>query len=309
MRPLQGVKVLDLTQRLPGPLATKLLADLGATVMKVEDQVLKDSFLDSSLAIFDESFADWYRELNRKKQVIRLDFKAPTVQTELAPRIKWADIILLGLSDNLALQLGLGQVEAAQLPGPKVILTLAASRNHKTALHDLNALAETGLLDMHVAGQTHSPLAPPFLPMAGIAFGQQVALSALAHWHHASNQGCCVISKVFMQEEIEAVFRPFWSQHLRSKGRTKFLHNGAYPCYCLYRSKDGDWVAVATVEQKFWRAFVQQLGLSLSDEQRFAQGSGVFTQVSQAIAAHTSEELKSLLVDKDICVSLVRQRA
>ena len=308
MKPLSRVKVLDLTHRLPGPLAGKLLADQGAEVVKVEDSVLKDAFLEGFFATFDNSFVDWYHGLNDTKKIVRLDFKAADIQTQMKTWVDWAEVILLGLSDKMALRMGFGPEELAKLSGPKVVLTLAASKQNKTAMHDLNALADTGLLDMHVAGQTQSPLPPPFLPTAGIAFGQQVALSALAHLTQARALRCCLISKVFMQEEIESVFLPFWSHNLRAQPRTKFLHNGAYPCYCLYKTRDGDWIAVAAVEEKFWRSFVENLGLQLTDEERFSREDTIFQTVAKEISTRTSAELTDLLVNKDICVSLVRHR-
>jgi len=309
MKPLQGVKVLDLSHRLPGPLGGKLLADKGAEVVKLEDEKLKDPFLEGFFATFDESFMDWYKELNSQKKVVRLDFKGAEIKAEMAKWIEWADIILMGLSDKMALQMGLSADEMAKVKGAKVVLSMGASQTQKTAMHDLNALADTGLLDMHVAGQTETPLAPPFLPVAGIAFGQQIALSAVSLLLQAQKQNKTIVTKVFMQEEIENVFAPFWSKHLRSQKRTKFLHNGAYPCYCLYQSKNGDWVAVAAVEEKFWLQFAEALNLKIELTDRFSRSPEVFSQVADAIRAKTTAELDNLLVSKDICVSLIRHRA
>lgn len=309
MKPLSGVKVLDLSHRLPGPLGAKLLADKGAEVVKLEDEKLKDPFLEGFFATFDESFMDWYQELNAAKKVVRLDFKGASIRSEISQWVQWADIILLGLSDKMALQFGLGPEDLKTITTAKVVLSMGASQSNKTAMHDLNALAEAGLLDMHVAGVSQSPLPPPFLPVAGIAFGQQIALSAVALFLQAQREKKCIISKVFMLEEIENVFTPFWSKNLRSKERTKFLHNGAYPCYCLYKSKDGDWVAVAAVEEKFWLQFNDALGLGLSLEERFSRSPETFERVANAIATRTTSELDRSLVSKDICVSLIRHRA
>lgn len=303
MKPLQ-LKVLDLSHRLPGPLAGKLLADQGAEVVKLEDQVAMDPFLEGLFAQFDDSFVDWYHALNQQKKVVRLDFKAADAKDVVRPWLEWADVVLMGLSDKLATNLGVDATGIAQLSGAKVFLSMGASRQSKTAMHDLNVLAETGLLKLHVAGQTQSPLAPPFLPVAGIAFGQQTALAALALHQQAVREKKCVISKVFMQEEIENSLAPFWPKRQRELGQTKFLHNGAYPCYCLYRTKDGDWLAVAAVEEKFWLAFSQAFQLQL--ENRFDRSSESFDLVARAVSARTTAELELLLEGKDICVSVIR---
>lgn len=309
MKPLQGIKVLDLSHRLPGPLGAKLLADKGAEVVKLEDEQLKDPFLEGFFATFDASFMDWYKELNHSKKVVRTDFKSADVKSVVSQWVDWADIILMGLSDKMAIRLGLSAEDISKLSGPKVVLSMGASRTGKTAMHDLNALAEAGLLDMHVAGATESPLAPPFLPVAGIGFGQQIALSAVSLLLQAQREKTCIESKVFMLEEIENVFSPFWSKELRAQKRTKFLHNGAYPCYCLYQSKDGDWLAVAAVEEKFWQQFSEALKLNLGSEERFSRSPEVFKLVAAAISTLSTSELDKLLVSKDICVSIIERRA
>lgn len=309
MKPLSGIKVLDLSHRLPGPLGAKLLADKGAEVVKLEDEQLRDPFVEGFFATFDSSFMDWYKELNTSKKVVRTDFKSANIKSVVNEWVIWADIILIGLSDKMASRLGISSEDISKLHGPKVILSMGASRTGKTAMHDLNAMAEAGLLDMHVAGQTESPLAPPFLPVAGIGFGQQIALSAVSLLFQAQASKTCIESKVFMLEEIENVFSPFWSKELRSQKRTKFLHNGAYPCYCLYKSKDGDWLAVAAVEEKFWQQFSEALKLNLRLEERFSRSPEVFKQVSTAISALSTSELDKLIVSKDICVSIIEQRA
>ena len=57
---LEGIKILDFTHRLPGPLAGKILSDMGAEVIKVEDIKHKDPFLSGMFSEFDQSFENWY---------------------------------------------------------------------------------------------------------------------------------------------------------------------------------------------------------------------------------------------------------
>ncbi len=63
------LKIIDLTHRLPGPLAGKILCDLGHEVIKIEDEKHKDPFLSGMFSSFDESFEDWYKELNQQKKI------------------------------------------------------------------------------------------------------------------------------------------------------------------------------------------------------------------------------------------------
>ena len=64
--PLDGLKIIDLSTRLPGPLSTKILRDLGANVIKIEDVHYGDSF--------NPTLAAWYRALNSDKNIVKLNF-------------------------------------------------------------------------------------------------------------------------------------------------------------------------------------------------------------------------------------------
>ena len=104
---LNGIKIIDLTHRLPGPLAGKILQELGADVIKIEDEKHKDPFLSGMFSEFDRSFENWYEELNGKKKIIRLDFKSPDIKKKIADILVDADGILLSLSPKLKTSLGL----------------------------------------------------------------------------------------------------------------------------------------------------------------------------------------------------------
>src|SRR5690348_6041593 len=103
---LKGIRILDLTHRLPGPLAGKILADMGADVIKIEDEKHKDPFLSGMFSDFDQSFENWYEELNRKKKIVRLDFKSGEMKNVIAHYLKDAYAVMLSLSPKLKLTLG-----------------------------------------------------------------------------------------------------------------------------------------------------------------------------------------------------------
>ncbi|MFP5492232.1 MAG: CoA transferase [Bacteriovoracia bacterium] len=306
MKPLSGLKVLDFTQRLPGPLGGHLLALLGADVIKVEDQKYQDAFLQTEQTGLIGNFQDWYHELNKEKKLTRLNFDASDIKSQISQLMSDADIILTGMPQKLAIKLGLDHAGLKQINRALVVLEVGASKDNQGSMHDLNALAEAGFLQLHVTDNSPSPLAPPFLPVAGISFGQQIALTALAFHRQAQQEKKPIISKVYLYDEIIKVMGPLWSSNLRGQKQTKFLHNGAYPCYALYRNKDGDWLAVAAVEEKFWREFVNILNLPLSAEDRFSTSQKTFQHVVQAIQALSTAELEGLLASKEICVSLIK---
>lgn len=301
---LNGMKILDFSHRLPGPLAGKILQDLGAEVIKVEDEKHRDPFLSGMFSAFDKSFEDWYAELNGKKRLVRLDFKAPDIKSKIAKLLEGADGLLLSLSPKLKTSLGL---DDESLKGELAVVELEASSTHNKAMHDLNALAVSGYLTLHVASESKAIVPPPFLPVAGIAFGQQVATQLLANVIASKKSKSVVKTVSYLHDTADAIFHPFWPEALRSMGRTKFLHNGAYPCYCLYRLKDGNYAALAAVEERFWLDFTDVFQLSLPLEKRFATDEDSFQIVASVFAKHTASEIEAKSKDKELCLSIVRK--
>lgn len=302
---LKGIKIIDFTHRLPGPLAGKILADLGAEVIKIEDLTHKDPFLSGMFSGFDRSFENWYEELNKKKKIIRLDFKNPEAKIEIRKHLEGASGLMLSLSPKLKTLLGLNDEELKNLN--IAVVELEASSTHNKAMHDLNALAISGFLSLHVAHENDPIIAPPFLPVAGIAFGQQVATQLLANIIESNRKNCFVKSVSYLHDTAESIFHPFWSATLRSQKKTKFLHNGAYPCYSLYRTRDGQYVAVAAVEEKFWTDLRETIGIELPLEKRFDTSSESFHLVATKFAELTADEIERKVQNKELCISIVRK--
>lgn len=302
---LKGIKILDFTHRLPGPLAGKILADMGAEVIKVEDEKHRDPFLSGMFSEFDQSFENWYEELNKKKKVVRLDFKGSGIKDEIRELLKDASGIMMSLSPKLKTSLGLTDEDLA---GMKIAaVDLEASSTHNKAMHDLNALAISGYLSLHVAHEEDPIVAPPFMPVAGIAFGQQVATQMLANIIESSRSNGFVKSVSYLHDTADAILHPFWSSTLRNQKKTKFLHNGAYPCYSLYRTSDGQYVAVAAVEEKFWVDLVETFSIDLPLERRFETSTEAFNAVASTFAKLSTAEIERRSQNKELCLSIVRK--
>lgn len=302
---LKGIKIIDFTHRLPGPLAGKILADMGAEVIKIEDVKHKDPFLSGMFSSFDQSFESWYEELNKNKKVIRLDFKDPSAKTEIRKHLEGATGLMLSLSPKLKATLGLTDEDLKSLP--IAVVDLEASSTHNKAMHDLNALAISGYLSLHVAHENDPIVAPPFMPVAGIAFGQQVATQILANIIECRSTGKFVKTISYLHDTANSIFNPFWSSTLRGQKKTKFLHNGAYPCYSLYRTRDGHYVAVAAVEERYWMDLRETFSINLPLERRFETTPEAFDAVASTFAKLTTSEIETKSQNKELCLSIVRK--
>ena len=302
---LDGVTILDFGHRLPGPLAGKILAGLGARVIKVEDHIFQDPFCAGAFAEFDPSFKDWYQELNGSKEIVRLDFKSSAIKDEIAELLKSCSGVINGLPYKVQVSLGIDSDSISKLSTPLAVVDMKASKESKTAMHDLNALAMTGLLSLHVEGQTKDIVDPPFLPIAGINFGHKVATDLLAVLLKVRKSSKSYFHTTYLLESTEEVFNAFWPRNLRGD-RTKFLHNGLYPCYSLYKTSDGKYVALAAVEEKFWLEFCEVFNLDIPKEDRFSyQDDKVFDAISKCFLSRTQKDVKKATERHDFCLSLI----
>lgn len=306
MKPLKGAVILDLSHRLPGPLAGKVLADLGAEVIKVEDHVFKDPFIEGLFAQMDPSFPHWYEELNNKKQIVRLDFKAESSRAEMDKLLARADGIIMGLPPKVRDFLGVDQASLEKRGRPLCHIELFSKRNLTRGMHDLNALADTGLLKLYVEGHSEPVLDPPFLPVAGIAFGHKAATDLLAGLLKARHENKPQFLESYLYDAAEELLSPFWPKHCREHDETRFLHNGRYPCYSLYRLSDGHYAALAAVEEKFWQRFCDSMGLEIEASKRFHFADrSIFDQLAAAFSKIDSNKVAGLIRAHDMCLSLV----
>lgn len=171
MRPLEGLLVLDFSTLLPGPLASLILTETGARVVKIERPDGGDEMRSYVPKLGEDSIN--FGLLNRGKQSIAIDLKAKGAVERLEPLIERADVIIEQFRPGVMDRLGLGYAAVRQL-NPKIVycsITGWGQSGPKAlqAAHDLNYMAETGVLGMSV-GSDGAPVLPPVLA-ADIAGG------------------------------------------------------------------------------------------------------------------------------------------
>lgn len=309
-KPLSKLKVIDLSHRLPGPFAGKILADLGAQVIKIEDHEFKDPFLSGLFSSFDQSFISWYENLNQMKKIMRFDFNSPDDAKEIQEIVKGADAVIMGLPPKTRSKLSL-EDKNLNFNRPFVRIELLSSQKEKKSMHDLNALAMSGLLSLFVSSETHekgenpSIINPPFLPIAGISFGHKAATDLLAALYLAQEKKSSVFTETYLDEATEELLGIFWPKSDREANRTRFLHNGSYPCYSIYQTRDHKFVALAAVEEKFWIRFCEVFSLPPHLDRFYCKDNLIFNQVALKMGALTQEEISQLIEKEDICLSLI----
>lgn len=304
---LKDYTILDFSHRLPGPLAGKVLADMGANVIKVEDNTHKDAFLSGFFSNMDDSFEDWYKELNQQKKLVRFDFKSDDAKSKVHELLESADAIIIGMGDKLKTRLGLDSESIKNLNKPIVMVNMGSSATIQKGMHDINALGFAGFLSLFIQDKHDDVVAPPFFPFSGIAYGQQLATDVCAGILRSIKENRPIETISYLYETAVDIFTPFWSEKMRSNKRTKFLQNGAYPCYSLYKLKDEHYIALAAVEEKFWTRLLEVFPIELTAENRFDTNKQSFQLVSEVFKKYTHDEIFELTDDKDLCLSLIKR--
>jgi crotonobetainyl-CoA:carnitine CoA-transferase CaiB-like acyl-CoA transferase len=303
---VSALRIIDLTWRLPGPLATFLLAQQGIEVIKYEDAQHRDPFLKWH---WDPSFADIYAAFQEPKSVRLIDFNSEADAKGLRENIAIADAVVMGFPPRIEAKLGLTQAEIAKQFTGVSFTRLGFRPGDDHSAHDLNSLAQSNLLKMHVLDRTDDIIAPPLLPVTGILFSHHIAITVLATLLQQKVQREPIQNWCYLQDAVDAVQGAYYPASIQSRTPATFLHNGRFPCYNLYRTSDGGYLAVAAVEPKFWSLFRQLAGLeTLGDDDGLADGQRA-DQVKQTILervrSRTADVWRAVFAGHDACVDLV----
>lgn len=266
--PLDGLRVIDLTGLSPGQYATMLLGDLGADVITVEPPATRRS--GSRPAALPGHGGTAARELGinplfRSRRSIVLDLKSPE-DLDIALRlVDTADVFVEGFRPGVCDRLGLGY-ETLNARNPELVYCSITGygSSGEAALrpgHDLNYIAEAGLLS--VLGREEDPPRIPLNLVADLAAGGMVAaLGILAALRGRDRTGRGSHVDVSMLEGLLSMLAPAASWHEAGAPDASFggaINSGAAPFYDSYRTSDGQWLAVAAMEQKFFVALCQAL--------------------------------------------------
>jgi hypothetical protein len=176
LQPLEGIRILDFSTLLPGPLATLLLAEAGAEVIKIERPETGDEMrmYHPRWGTDSANFA----LLNRGKKSVALDLKSDDGRKRLAPLIASADVIVEQFRPGVMSRLGL-DYETVSAINPRIVYCSISGYGQTgpardVAGHDLNYIGDTGLLSLSY-GDLERPVVPPAL-IADIAGGAYPAV-------------------------------------------------------------------------------------------------------------------------------------
>ncbi|NSX09071.1 CoA transferase [Pseudomonas lini] len=310
--PLASLKVLDFSTLLPGPFASLLLADMGAEVLRIESPTRMD--LLRVLPPHDQGVSACHAYLNRNKRSLALDLKQPEALEVIKQLLQDHDIVLEQFRPGVMDRLGLGY-EALKAINPRLIYVSITGYGQTgpykdRAGHDINYLALAGLSSY--TGRADSGPLPLGMQVADVAGGSLhgvIGLLAAVIARQQTGQGQHLdVSMTDCAFSLNAMAGAGYLACGVEPGREEQMLNGG-SFYDYYRSRDGRWLSVGSLEP----AFMQQLCTALGRPELAAQGLSPEPARQQALKEalkvefekYDFAELCELFAGVDACVEPV----
>jgi alpha-methylacyl-CoA racemase len=308
MQPLTGIMVLDFTTLLPGPLATLMLAEAGAEVIKIEPpggEIMRahSPHIDGNSVAF--------AVLNRGKNSLMLDLKSEDAHTRLAPLVARADVLIEQFRPGVMERLGLGY-ESVRAVNPRIVYCSIsgygqAGPRTQEAGHDLNYIGNTGLLALN-PGQPDRPTVPPALiaDIGGGTFPAVLNILLGLRQRDATGQGCHIdvaMADAMFTFAWHALLSGFAGDGFPGPGEDRLV--GGSPRYQLYPTRDGKIVACAALEQKFWERFTTAINLGAEFADDTADPRATREAVATIIKSKTADQWRPIFAAADCCVTIM----
>ena len=316
---LDGLRVVDLTRNLPGPFATRLLADLGAEIIKIEPKNGDPA----------RALGDLFSALNHGKTIEKVDFRDPQGIESIKAHLKSADVMLDSFRPEVLEGMGL-DAKTLHTLNPKLVMVSitgygTADSDDVThnwadkAGHDINFMAMSGVLDQlkTAAGEQ----AMPNIQFADLAGGSDTAVIALLAAvfsaqrtgqgrHVAVSMTHSLYQHMVMPKATGKLVKSFSGKN--PKPQHDFL-GGLLPCYRLYKTADDRYMAVGSLELKFWQGLCEVLALPELKTKHWQMGVMPNTKDSQeaaqvvadTFANHDLAHWQQIFESADVCVTPV----
>ena len=311
MGKLSGITVIDLSQFLPGPAVTVMMADHGATVIKIEPPGGEPV---RGMAPFENGQSVWFSNLNRGKHSRVLDLKSDVGKQALRALIADADVFVEGFRPGVMARLGFDYASVRALNPRIVYCSISAFGQHGALAHhpahDMAVQALAGFLSVN-DGPDGTPVVPA-LPSADMAAGLTALSAVLMALLGRAQTGEGDYIDMAMFDSLLP-----WCAHIAGEA----IAGGAAPksseqrslggaaLYQVYATKDGRHIALAGREIKFARALLTGLGredlIALAELDAGPAQAPLIAFLRETFAARTRDEWTAWFADKDVAFAPV----
>lgn len=308
--PLDGIKILDLSKYLPGPFATQLLADFGAEVVKIEEPGGEPG---RNLPPLTGGISPRYCSVNRNKKSITIDLKKPEGREVFMKLAAGADVVVDQFRPGVMDKLGLGYETLRSLNNRLIYCSITgygltgpwAGR----AGHDINYMSTAGVSGL-MAGHSGTPVIPA-IQVADVAGGSLYAVIGILLAIYArtgTGKGqLCDIAMIDGALSMLAYTIGEWSGKGSLPSPGGELLTGGYAMYNVYACRDGRYVSLGALEQKFWYGFCDCIGRDDFRELQYvpAEQERLIGEISSIMLAKTRDEWVEFFSGNDICFTPV----
>lgn len=307
--PLQGLRVLDFSELLPGPFFTQSLVEMGAYVIKVERPPHGDNARKLAPGLF--------ASINRGKHSLMVDLKDPEQAQALRQQVAEADVVVEGFRPGVMKRLGFGYEALAELNPQIVYVSLSGYGQHGSMAqmpgHDINYLATAGVLALSGsdAGCPDHGAGIPLADLCGAMYALSSTLAALLQRQRTGQGQYLDVSLTdcaahWMNPRL-GHFHEAGLSSLRAQ-REDILTK---PAYGVFETADRVLISLGALEDHFWDRLVEVLDLDLrgadyaSHAARTRRAAQINATIAQCIASQESKDLLARLHAADVPAALV----
>ncbi len=302
---LKNIRVLDLSQFLPGPFATQMLSDMGADVVKVEPPK-GDPMRGLDPITNDRGASPYHALVNAGKRIIMLDLKSKEGIDAFTNLVKSADVLMESYRPGVMDRLGFGP-DALEKINPRLVHCALSGFGQNGPMrlvggHDINYVAAAGQLGMSgAAGKPHMAY-PMVADYAGAMQSVCAILGALVG-RGQSGQGAYL--DIAMSDSVLA----WQSQALTAMargdklGREQNLLTGGAACYGVYETADHRFVSLGALEGVFWKYFCEAVARPdlIERQTEPLPQTDLISVVTKIFKTKTRDEWDDVFRDVDCC--------
>lgn len=261
MGPLKGIRIIELAGIGPAPMAAMLLADMGATVLRIDRIEPAKLGVERPLK---------YNLTLRNRQSISVDLKSSAGRDLVLRLVEKADGFIEGFRPGVTERLGLGPDDCfarnARLVYGRMTGWGQEGPLSQAAGHDLNYIAVTGVLD--AIGRDGQPPTAPLNLVGDYGGGSlYLALGLVAAMLEARSSGKGQVVDAAIVDGAASLATSLFGMHAAGMHgpRGQNILDGGSPWYDVYQCADDQWISIAPIEGKFYSDLVQRLGLGQAE--------------------------------------------
>lgn len=307
MQALEGIKIIDFSKWLPGQYCGMVLGDFGADVIKVED--VKGDVTRGFTPAKEPGMSYWHLMLNRNKRGITVNLKTPAGREVLLRLLKEADVFLEGFRPGYLKMLGLDYESVSKI-NPRLIYCSITGfgpegKYKHMPSHDLNVIGLAGV----AAPEDGTDISVPSVQVAALGASLNAISGILMalYARECTGKGQLVNVDLYssaINAEITAISSVIGC---RETGMPSFGRTASH-YYSVYKTKDGRYLSIGTIEPKFWQKMCRLIDLPELESRQFdfANSAEIKEKLAAAFAGKTQAEWLELIGKDEFCVTPIR---